>query len=494
MSKYDTRERLAHQHTDEHMFPQAHTLQVPESVHDTLASEGQHLDGETQALMEPRFGYSFGHVRIHTDERAAQSAQEINARAYTVGHDVAFAPGQYEPGTQEGRGLLAHELTHVVQHDKEDASTYLQCASRISSPGDSAEIEARTVESQIVSGNAVQSQQIHAQPASTIHLQPVKTVDINIRQPLVIKSNPQVASNLQVFRDKFKNYLQNLRDSNQEACIAFLNTMKSETEETAKADVITAVLKKALSMGKDQIVNAAGEYIPGLEQFVSLYEAAATEVERAEKAEQEVKLVEFINKHILEVGKAIQNLQTQLDGEQGDDMIANLSQAAMDSGDENAFSERIRKIGETLQPPSNTDILRAMAEEFVRSNEASETTGLFGTDYYKTGILFLKYRVDEGETKATLETKVLSGPYAPQIKALLKLTIGPQIDTATLQFTRVIRLEREDLDIMNDIDTVSAGEQMPRPGGLNYFARFVKTMPTLNVDDIKTTKDPVLVD
>lgn len=50
MSKHDAHERLAHQHTDEHMLPQAHTLQVPESVHDTLASEGQHLDDKTQAL------------------------------------------------------------------------------------------------------------------------------------------------------------------------------------------------------------------------------------------------------------------------------------------------------------------------------------------------------------------------------------------------------------------------------------------------------------
>lgn len=115
MSKHDTREHLEHQHTSENIFPQAHTLQVPESVHDTLASEGQHLDGETQTFMEPRFGYSFGHVRIHTDERAAQSAQEVNARAYTVGNDVVFGKEEYAPETREGRGLLAHELTHIVQ-------------------------------------------------------------------------------------------------------------------------------------------------------------------------------------------------------------------------------------------------------------------------------------------------------------------------------------------------------------------------------------------
>ena len=52
---------------------------------------------------------------MHTDERAAKSARDLNALAFTVGKDVAFGAGQYAPGTLDGRQLLAHELTHVVQ-------------------------------------------------------------------------------------------------------------------------------------------------------------------------------------------------------------------------------------------------------------------------------------------------------------------------------------------------------------------------------------------
>ncbi len=88
---------------------------VPPIVHNVLNSPGQPLDTETRALMEPRFGHDFSKVRIHTDERAVQSAQTVNALAYTVGRDVVFGQGQYAPGTSEGKGLLAHELTHVVQ-------------------------------------------------------------------------------------------------------------------------------------------------------------------------------------------------------------------------------------------------------------------------------------------------------------------------------------------------------------------------------------------
>jgi hypothetical protein len=65
--------------------------------------------------MEPRFGCDFSRVRIHSDARAAASAQSVNALAYTVGTDVAFAAGQFSPATTRGRKLLAHELTHVVQ-------------------------------------------------------------------------------------------------------------------------------------------------------------------------------------------------------------------------------------------------------------------------------------------------------------------------------------------------------------------------------------------
>lgn len=80
-----------------------------------LSGGGQPLDDSTRAYMEPRFGHDFSQVRIHTDSRASQSSEQIAARAYTVGSDIAFRAGEFRPGTGEGKRLLAHELTHVVQ-------------------------------------------------------------------------------------------------------------------------------------------------------------------------------------------------------------------------------------------------------------------------------------------------------------------------------------------------------------------------------------------
>ena len=89
--------------------------EVPKSVHEVVNSPGQPLDTQTRGFMESRFGLDFSRVRLHTDTHAAESAEAINASAYTVGRDVVFGAGEYQPGTTKGHGLLAHELTHVGQ-------------------------------------------------------------------------------------------------------------------------------------------------------------------------------------------------------------------------------------------------------------------------------------------------------------------------------------------------------------------------------------------
>jgi len=81
----------------------------------SLRGGGQPLSSSVRNYMEPRFGHNFNQVRVHTDTQAANVTRSINARAFTLGQDVVFGSGQYSPGTNEGRRLLAHELTHVAQ-------------------------------------------------------------------------------------------------------------------------------------------------------------------------------------------------------------------------------------------------------------------------------------------------------------------------------------------------------------------------------------------
>jgi hypothetical protein len=88
---------------------------IPPVVHEVLKSPGQPLEPGIRAFMEQRFRHDFSLVRVHTDAKAIESARAVNAKAYTIGRNMVFGAGYYEPGISTGQRLLAHELAHVVQ-------------------------------------------------------------------------------------------------------------------------------------------------------------------------------------------------------------------------------------------------------------------------------------------------------------------------------------------------------------------------------------------
>ncbi|HEX5168485.1 MAG TPA: DUF4157 domain-containing protein [Cyclobacteriaceae bacterium] len=102
--------------------------EVPSLVNNVINSSGKSLDPGTKSFMESRFDYDFSGIKIHTDEIAAKSARSINALAYTSGNNIVFNEDQYSPGSQKGRQLLAHELTHVLQQGHAAQSKVIQRA------------------------------------------------------------------------------------------------------------------------------------------------------------------------------------------------------------------------------------------------------------------------------------------------------------------------------------------------------------------------------
>jgi hypothetical protein len=147
-------------------------------VNDVINSPGHQLDDSTLGFMESRFGRDFSDVRVHTDAHASESATAVNAQAYTVGRDIVFAPGQYSPATDTGKSLLAHELSHVAQQDSGNSTGALQTRS-ISSPTDSAEVEADTVAQRVMGDEVVDVTQA---PAASMQraLKPGEAVGIGI--------------------------------------------------------------------------------------------------------------------------------------------------------------------------------------------------------------------------------------------------------------------------------------------------------------------------
>ena len=80
-----------------------------------LQGQGSRLYGGLKEKMESGFGRDFSNVRLHTDDAAAEMSSSISAKAFTLGNDIYFNRGQYNPESQAGQHLIAHELTHVAQ-------------------------------------------------------------------------------------------------------------------------------------------------------------------------------------------------------------------------------------------------------------------------------------------------------------------------------------------------------------------------------------------
>jgi hypothetical protein len=98
---------------------------------------GATIEPALRQQMETAMGQDFSNVRVHTGGEATKSAQRLGANAYTVGNDIVFAPGRYDPASSSGQRTLAHELTHVVQQrsgpvDGMDMGTGV----KVSDPGD----------------------------------------------------------------------------------------------------------------------------------------------------------------------------------------------------------------------------------------------------------------------------------------------------------------------------------------------------------------------
>jgi hypothetical protein len=85
------------------------------------------LSDSTNQMMSQAIGHDFSNVRLHTDASAHAMNQQLGARAFTLGQDIYFNQDQYHPETTEGKHLLAHELTHVVQQDKGDSNIRRSC-------------------------------------------------------------------------------------------------------------------------------------------------------------------------------------------------------------------------------------------------------------------------------------------------------------------------------------------------------------------------------
>lgn len=152
----DAHERQATLSRPEHL--------VREAMH---RSVGQSLALSVRQHMEHAYGVDLGHVRIHTDALANEAAQAVAAQAYTLGQSIYFGPGRYQPHTTVGRELLAHELAHVIQNRRGDASTPSRKRSmQVSMPHDACELEADAAARAVLAGRSFK---VRGSGSGTLH-------------------------------------------------------------------------------------------------------------------------------------------------------------------------------------------------------------------------------------------------------------------------------------------------------------------------------------
>ena len=163
---------------------QGESSEVPPIVHEVLRSPGQPLDPGTRTFMESRFGHDFSQVRVHTDGKAAKSAKAVNALAYTIGKDVVFGSDRYSLKNVEGKRLLAHELTHVVQ--QQNSQSLKRDSLKIGAANDSFERQANEVAHNIT----------HSKPVQAISSLSQPSVQPDLAQPPGITISPPIEGDI----------------------------------------------------------------------------------------------------------------------------------------------------------------------------------------------------------------------------------------------------------------------------------------------------------
>ncbi|MFQ5606162.1 MAG: DUF4157 domain-containing protein [bacterium] len=104
-------------------MPAAHSFRPSRFQSAVSKTGGQLMPESLRHFFESRLGHDFSQVKIHTDDSAQEAAQALHARAFTLGQDVVFDRGEFQPATARGQNLLAHELAHVVQQEGGNAFT-----------------------------------------------------------------------------------------------------------------------------------------------------------------------------------------------------------------------------------------------------------------------------------------------------------------------------------------------------------------------------------
>jgi hypothetical protein len=273
------------------------------------------LDDDVKNRFASYPGHTLRDVHVHTDDEAGLLTRAMESRAFAVGSDLFFAPGEYRPGTKAGDHLLAHELAHVAQTGGGCDTGSLT----VSRPGDAIEIEAENVADRHAAGlDAAPIARIATQDSPILARKPrkgVTTVDFS-DEPVVTRLPPEAESPIAEINIRVADLVNKLARINSAmgwAIGTFARDQAFSSSEEGKANYSAvflsyagkALLKEALGkLGKE------GGVLPGVDKIweltFGLVEKLSEEDERAAKARGSRAVAEFINAYSLRVEQRFQ--------------------------------------------------------------------------------------------------------------------------------------------------------------------------------------------
>jgi Domain of unknown function (DUF4157) len=327
---------------------------IDPSVSRAIASArgtGRSIEGDVREYFALRLGDELSDVRVHDDPEADSLSRAIGARAFTTGSDIFFAENQYRPGTIDGEQLLAHELAHVVQGRGLAAGE----PTHVSDPGDATEVEADAVAKAVTVGEqsipSTWAEEEVAAPWPT----PVpkagqmlltqrgvvqrKAETVTFEPELVLSLNPGttpsefIQNQVNLMKESLNIYWANYRDG----LMGFQTSMEFASEQEAESKYLNTALKAVAKVDLDLFLEGVVEGCPELGIPIKMAKEIITseleEYERVEKAEGQVKIVEFIDKTRNAIGptssKALDALNKQVRP-----MQSTYAQLARDSDDD----------------------------------------------------------------------------------------------------------------------------------------------------------------
>jgi hypothetical protein len=274
-------------------------------VEEALHASGQPLDTETRTYMEPRFGHDFSQVRVHTDERAAASAEAVDALAYTVGRDIVFGQGQYAPTMSEGQRLIAHELTHVAQQQRSSDVERPSGGVSVSHPGDAAEREADSIAGQVAQGGEVA---VTTAATATVQRDAVDAPETgpDTLPAVATEGQESTAENM-----KDERIAEGIIDDQlailtgwDTALENFFTVLTSASDKEAKPNFSKVITEFLVDEVMGELTKHAGK---AASEAFGLLKKLTAEVERVEAAEKSVALRDFVVQHRTELGKLKQS-------------------------------------------------------------------------------------------------------------------------------------------------------------------------------------------